>query len=216
MLFLVYVVVNAYVGDVVDGSSGTVEFGGDVLSSDVVRLAGGVKVMVEGRVRRGVKLEEVLDTMTEGMDGTEGVVTGHSMSKGLTMCAVLLVSVGKEDVGPLLHIIQRAVTGRDTLDEGTTEGGVGKVEGLAAAMVGSRGEGVLTWAAEEEESKGGQVKDGLGSGLVMVLGKAGDEGTKDGDVDWPHLGGSGVLIGPSFEEGLELEGVMDAVQAGIQ
>ena len=154
MLFLVYVVVNAYVGDVVDGSSGTVEFGGDVLSSDVVRLAGGVKVMVEGRVRRGVKLEEVLDTMTEGMDGTEGVVTGHSMSKGLTMCAVLLVSVGKEDVGPLLHIIQRAVTGRDTLDEGTTEGGVGELEGLAAAMVGSRGEGVLSRSAEDEEGEG--------------------------------------------------------------
>ena len=52
--------------------------------------------------------------------------------------------------------------------------------------------------------------------LVPVLGKAGDEGMKDGDVDGPHPGGCGVLIGPGLEEGLELEGVMDAVQAGIQ
>ena len=52
--------------------------------------------------------------------------------------------------------------------------------------------------------------------LVLVLGKAGDEGMKDGVVDWPHPGGGGVLIGPSLEEGLEAEGVMDAVQAGIR
>ena len=36
------------------------------------------------------------------------------------------------------------------------------------------------------------------------------------DVDWPHPGGGGVLVGPSLEEGLESEGVMDAVQAGIR
>ena len=49
----------------------------------------------------------------------------------------------------------------------------------------------------------------------MVLGEAGNEDTEDGDVDWPHLGGGGVLIGPGFEEGLESEGVMDAIQVGI-
>ena len=119
-------------------------------------------------------------------------------------------------VGPLLHVMQGAVVGRNALDKGTTEGSVSQVERLAAATVSSGREGVLAWAAEEEESEGGQVKDGLGSGLVMVLGKAGDEGMKDGDVDWPHLGGGGVLISPGLEEGLEMEGVMDTIQVGIQ
>ena len=50
----------------------------------------------------------------------------------------------------------------------------------------------------------------------MVLGKAGDEGTEDGDVYRPHLGRGGVFVCPGFEEGLESEGVMDAVQAGIR
>ena len=52
--------------------------------------------------------------------------------------------------------------------------------------------------------------------MVLVLGKAGDKGTKDGDVDRPHPGGGGVFIGPGLEEGLESEGVMDAVQMGIR
>ena len=86
----------------------------------------------------------MFNAATEGMDGTEGGVTRHAMSKGLTMHAVLLVRVGKGYIGPLLHIMQRAVTGRDVLDEGTTEGGVSEPEGLATAMVGSRGEGVLS------------------------------------------------------------------------
>ena len=45
--------------------------------------------------------------------------------------------------------------------------------------------------AEEEEGEGTQVENGLGMGLVMVLGKAGDEGMEDGDVDGPHPGGGG-------------------------
>ena len=49
-------------------------------------------------------------------------------------------------------------------------------------------------------------------GLVLVMGKARDEGAEDGDVDGPHPGGSGVLIRPGLEEGLE----SDAVQAGIR
>ena len=138
------------------------------------------------------------------------------MSKGFPTGTVLLISVGKEHVGPLLHVMQGAVVGRNALDKGTTEGGVSKVERLAAAMVSSRREGVLAQAAEEEESKGGQVEDGLGSGLVLVMGKAHDEGVEDGDVDGPHPGGGGVLICPGLEEGLKSEGVMDAIQAGIQ
>ena len=69
--------------------------------------------------------------------------------------------------------------------------------------------------AKEEESEGRQIEDGLGAGLVMVLGKAGDEGAEDGDIDRPHPGGGGVLVRPGLEEGLESEGVMDAVQAVI-
>ena len=177
----------------------------------------GVKVMIQGRVGGGVEGPEMFNSVAEGMDGTKVKVTRHAVSKGFTMSAVLLISVGEGCVGPLLHIMQRAVTGRDALDKGTAEGCVGKAEGLAAALTGSRGEGVFTQVAEEEEEgEGGQVKDGLGSGLVLVLGKAGDEGMKDGDAYWPHLGGGGVLVGPGFEEGLELEGVMDATQAGIQ
>ena len=53
-------------------------------------------------------------------------------------------------------------------------------------------------------------------GLITVLGKAGSKGLEDGDVDWPHLGGGGVLVGPGLEKGLEAEDVMDAVQPGIR
>ena len=131
------------------------------------------------------------------------------------MGTVLLISVGEGCIGPLLHVMQRAIIGRDALDKGTAEGSVSKAEGLAVAVVSGRREGVLTQAAEEEESKGGQVKDGLGLGLVLVLGKAHDEGMEDGDVDGPHPGGGGLLICPGLKEGLESEGVMDAIQAGI-
>ena len=158
----------------------------------------------------------MFNLMVEGMDGTKVDVTGHAVSKGFTTGAVLLIGEGKGCICPLLHIMQRAVTGGDAQDKGTAKGCVGKVEGLAAATIGSRGEGVLALVVEEEESEGGQVKDGLGSGLVVVLGKTGDEGMKDGDVDWPHPGGGWVLISPSFEKCLESEGVMDAIQAGIR
>ena len=55
----------------------------------------------------------------------------------------------------------------------------------------------------------------MGTGLVRGLHKAGNEGTEDGDVDRPHLGRGGVFIRPGFEECLEAESVMDAIQAGI-
>ena len=86
--------------------------------------------------------------MTEAEHGCgRGGVTRHTVSKGLTAHAVLLVSVDKRDVGPLLHVIQRAVTGRDALDQCATEGCVCKLEGLAVAMVSSRGESILSRVA---------------------------------------------------------------------
>ena len=138
---------------VVDGGGGAVEFSRDVLGHDVVGLAHGVKVMIEGRVGGGVEVAKVFNSAAEGVDGTEVNVTGHAMSKGFTTSAVLLIGVGEGDIGPLLHVMQRAVTGRDALDKGTVESCVGEPEGLATAAIGSRGEGILTWSAEEEEGK---------------------------------------------------------------
>ena len=159
---------------------------------------------------------KVFNLMSDSMDGTEGGATGHAVSKGLTMCGVLLVSVGGGDIAPLLHIMPRAITGQDALDEGAMEGGVGEVKGLAVAAVSGGGKGILPQPAKEEECKGGEVKDGLGMGLIAVMGEAGDEGLEDGDVDQPHLSGDRVFIGPGLEEGLESEDAIDAIQLGIQ
>ena len=158
----------------------------------------------------------MFNSVAEGADGAEMDVTRCAMSKGFTTSAVLLIGVGEGDVGPLLHVMQRAVTGRDALGKGTAKSGVSELEGLATATVGSRGEGIFAWVTEEEEGEGRKVKDGLSPSLVPVLGKAGDKGMKDGDVDRPHPEGGGVFISPGLEEGLESEGVMDAIQAGIQ
>ena len=46
--------------------------------------------------------------------------------------------IGKGNVGPLLHIIPRAVTGRDALGEWAAEGGVIEMERFAAATVSGR------------------------------------------------------------------------------
>ena len=81
---------------------------------------------------------------------------------------------------------------------------------MTLAAVGGQREGVLAWTAKEEEGKGREVEDGLGMGLIMILGEAGDEGMEDGDVDWTHLGGGGICIGPGFEEGLEAEDIQSA------
>ena len=40
---------RGHVGDVVDGGGGAVECGGDVPGGDIVGLAGGVKVMIQGQ-----------------------------------------------------------------------------------------------------------------------------------------------------------------------
>ena len=47
--------------------------------------------------------------MLASMDGAEDVITGESVSKGFAMYSILLVSVGKGDVHPSLHIIQGTV-----------------------------------------------------------------------------------------------------------
>ena len=57
------------------------------------------------------------------------------MSKGLPVCAVLLIGVGKGDIGPLLHVIPRTCTGGDALDGCMAECCVGEMERLAAAMI---------------------------------------------------------------------------------
>ena len=85
----------------------------------------------------------MINSAAEGVDRTEVDVTGHTMLKGFTMSAVLLIGVGEGCVGPLLHIMQRAVTGGDALDKGTAKGCVSELEGLATAVVSSRGEGIL-------------------------------------------------------------------------
>ena len=142
------------------------------MSSDVVGVARGVKIAVKRRVGRGVKLMEVFNLAADGMDGTEGGVAGHTVSKGFTTHSVFLISVGKGYIGPLLHIMPRAVIGRNVLEECTTEGSVGELEGMATAMVRSGGESILSQSAEEEECKSKEVEDGLSMSLIMVMGEA--------------------------------------------
>ena len=48
------------------------------------------------------------------------------------------------------------------------------------------------------------------------MGKAGDQGSEDGDIDGPHASGCGVFIIPGLEKGLEVEDVVGAFQLGIQ
>ena len=58
------------------------------------------------------------------------------MSKGLPARAVLLIGVGKGDVGPLLHVIPRTCTGGDVLVGCMAEHCVGEMERLAVATIG--------------------------------------------------------------------------------
>ena len=55
----------------------------------------------------------------------------------------------------------------------------------------------------------------MGTGAIRGLGEGLDQGTKDGDVDGPDTGGSGVLVSPGLEEGLEAKDVVGAIQLGI-
>ena len=65
-----------------------------------------------------------------------------------------------------MHIIPRAVTGRDALGEQATEAGVIEMEGFAMAMVGGGGEIIFPGVTEEIEGKGAQAEDSLGIGLI--------------------------------------------------
>ena len=69
--------------------------------------------------------------------------------------------------------------------------------------------------AKEVEGEGAQVKDGMGTGAVRGLGEGLNQGSKNGDVDGPDTGGSGVLISPGLEEGLEAKDIVGAIQLGI-
>ena len=153
--------------------------------------------------------------MAEGANRAEVDVAGCTMFKGFTMSAVLLISVGKGDIGPLLHVIPRTSTGWDALEGRTAERSVSEMEGLASATIGGGREGIFPRVAEEIEGEGAQVQDGLGSVAVSGLGEGCDQGSEDHDVDGPDMGRSGVLICPSLEEGLEAEDVMGAFQPGI-
>ena len=73
---------------------------------------------------RGRVLLEVQDSMLASTDGAEGVIAGESVSEGFTMCGILLVSVGKGDIHPCLHIIQGTLDGACTLYDGTAEGDI--------------------------------------------------------------------------------------------
>ena len=65
------------------------------------------------------------------------------MAERFSTSGVLLIGVGEGHIGPLLHVMQRTVTGGDTLDERAAESGIHEAKGLATAMVSSRGKGVL-------------------------------------------------------------------------
>ena len=142
--------------------------------------------MVERTVGRGMVLVKMVDMALDGSDRAEGGVAGEeAMAEGFPKSGVLLISVGEGDVSLMLHVIPRTITGRDALGKQAAESSVIEVEGLAVAPVSGRREGVFTRAAEEVEGKGAQVKDGLGTCLIGVMGETGDQGLEDGDVDWP-------------------------------
>ena len=157
----------------------------------------------------------MLDPALDGLDRAEVGITGEAMAEGFPTSGVLLISVGKGDICPLLHIIPRTSTGRDPLEGWTAKHGVIKTEGLASATVSGGRQGIFPRAAEEVEGKGAQVKDGLGPQMVRGLGEGLNQGLKDHDVDGPDMGGSRVLISPSLEEGLEVKDVVGAFQPGI-
>ena len=135
------------VGDVFDIGGGSTEFRCEHGSGDLVRGTGWVEVGVQRCVRRGRVLLEVQDSALAGTNGAEGVITGESVSEGFAACGILLVSVGKGDVNPCLHIIRGTLGGASVLDGGTAEGDITQSEGGAASSFGGRGESVLTWSA---------------------------------------------------------------------
>ena len=71
------------------------------------------------------------------------------------------------------------------LDIGIAKGGVAEAEGLAAATVGGRREGVLTRVAEKEEANDTEVHDGLGSARFGVILQVLHQGSQDCEVNGP-------------------------------
>ena len=69
------------------------------------------------------------------------------MAKGFAMCGILLVSVGKGDINPCLHVIQGTLGGTSALYGGTAKGDVAQSEGGAVSPFGGQGESILTWSA---------------------------------------------------------------------
>ena len=61
-------------GDVVDGGGSATKFRGDVMGSDVMRVAGGVVVAIERTVGGGIMVKEMLDAALNGVYGAEGGV----------------------------------------------------------------------------------------------------------------------------------------------
>ena len=90
------------------------------------------------------------------------------------------------------------------------------MEGLTASMIHGGGQSIFPRVTEEVEGKSGQIKDGVGMGMIQILGKAVCQGAKDGDVDGPDASRCGVFVSPGLEEGLEVEGVGGAILLGIQ
>ena len=136
------------VGDVFDiGSGSSMEFCCEHGGGDLVRGTGWVKVGVQRCVGRGRVLLEVQDSALAGTNGAEGVITGESVSEGFAVCGILLVSVGKGDVNPCLHVVRGTLGSASALDGGTAEGDVAQSEGGAASPFRGRGESVLTWSA---------------------------------------------------------------------
>ena len=65
------------------------------------------------------------------------------MAERLPTSGVLLIGVGEGHIGPLLHVMQRTVTGGDALGERAAESGIHEAKGFATATVSSRGKGIL-------------------------------------------------------------------------
>jgi hypothetical protein len=115
------------------------------------------------------------------------------MAEHLPMSGVLLIGVGKGHIGPSLHVIQRTITGRDTLDERAAESGIHEAKGFAMATISSGGKSVFPRLTEEIEGNHTEVKNCLGSGLVVIKGETHRQGVEDGDIDHgPDSGGSRV------------------------
>jgi hypothetical protein len=94
------------------------------------------------------------------------------MAERFPTCGILLIGVGEGHIGPLLHVIQRAVTSGGALDERAAEGGIHETKWVATAPISSRRESVFPRATEEVKSEHTEIKNRLGSGLVVREGEA--------------------------------------------